>query len=247
MISIDHLWYVGLLWGWQAARSALEGLHAFLGPHQADVGAAPGEQADGDDADDLVDFALQRDRVKNVHAVHIQDDISVVGGEAGAQHRVAAQFDELACNVGACHGDDFDRQRELAHDIDQFGLVDDADKFLGAGGDDFFPRQRAAAAFDHGHVAGDFIGAIDIDFHLAGFIQVDYANADFLQAFGGGDRGGDRRVDAAFDVGERVNEKVGGGAGADADDPGGNIFDRGARGGLFHFVLGHHDAVLISC
>jgi hypothetical protein len=86
--------------------------------------------------------------------VHVEDDVAVVGGEAGAQHRRAAHLDELPRDVGARHGDDFDRQRELAHDIDQLALVDDADELLGAGGDDLLARQRAAAALDHGHVRG---------------------------------------------------------------------------------------------
>jgi hypothetical protein len=126
------------------------------------------------------------------------------------KHRAAAQLDELPGDVGARHGDDLDGQRELAHDIDQLALVDDADELLGAGGDDLLARQRAAAALDHGHVRGDLVGAVDVDFHLAGFIQVDDADAVFFQALGGGHRRGDGGFDLSLDVGQFIDEKIGG-------------------------------------
>jgi hypothetical protein len=72
--------------------------------------------------------------------------------------------------------------------VDQLALVDDADELLGAGGDDLLARQRAAAALDHGHVRGDLVGAVDVDFHLAGLVQVDDADAVLFQALGGGHR-----------------------------------------------------------
>lgn len=176
--------------------------------------------------------------------MHIQNHVAVVSGKSVAQHRVATQFHQLPCHEGTRHGDHFHRQGKLAEHVHQLAPVDDAHEFLGAGCDDFFAGERATTTLDHGHVAGNFIGTVHIDFHLTHFVEIDHANAVFLQALCRGDAGSDGPIDFSLDVSQCVNEKVGGGTGAHADDACGNMIDGGTRRGLFHFVLRHHDAIL---
>src|SRR5574344_1419295 len=54
---------------------------AVFRAEQADVGRAAGEQAAGDDAGQLVDAPFQIDRVENLQAMHVENEVAVVGDE----------------------------------------------------------------------------------------------------------------------------------------------------------------------
>src|SRR5471032_2036374 len=209
--------------------------HAFGGAEQADVGAAPREQADGDDTDDLVDLLLQRDRIGDRQAGHVDDLAAVVGDEglvaAGfkAQLGLAAQRRQLAQHGVARH-----RQH-----VDQLGAVGDADELFRYRGDNFFARQRRAAALDHRAAGRDFVGAVDVDGDLGDVVEVVHGDAVTGQPRRRRFRGSHSAGDAVLDLGRFVDEEVGRRAGADADDLAVDDVGDGCAGdGLFELVLG---------
>jgi hypothetical protein len=124
--------------------------------------------------------------------------------------------------------------------------IADTDELFAAGGDDFFARQRATAAFDHREVFGDFVGTIDVDFQFADAVEIEHRNAVAFQAVGGGFRTGHRAVDAPLHFGQRVDEVIGGGAGAHPDNAAACIIHCGTRHSLFHFVLSHLSVVVLG-
>src|SRR6185437_14397626 len=131
-------------------------------PDQDDIGTADGEQAVGHDADDVVDARLELGRIQDAQIGDVEDHVAVVGDEACTQLGVSAELDQFVRHMALGYRDHFDRQRKVAEHADQLGLVDDAYVLRGDRGDDLFPRQRAAAAFDHRAVGGGFIGPVDI-------------------------------------------------------------------------------------
>lgn len=78
----------------------------------------------------------------DLHIVHVQYHVAVIGHAAFAIDRIAAQPDNRPSDVAARHGDDFDRQRELAQSVDQLALVGYADEGMGHGGDDLHASVR---------------------------------------------------------------------------------------------------------
>src|SRR6266403_462278 len=80
---------------------------AGVGPDKNDVGAAIGEQAVGDDADDVVDLRFELDRIHDAHVLDVEDDVAIVGDEVRAQLRVTAVLGHLvgAVDVDGQHVD----------------------------------------------------------------------------------------------------------------------------------------------
>ena len=76
----------------------------------------------------------------DVHVVDVEDDIAIVRRETLPVNRIPSQFDDLSGNMAARHGNHFHRQGKTAEGVHPFALVGNADKFLRAGGNDFFPR-----------------------------------------------------------------------------------------------------------
>ena len=56
---------------------------------------------------------------------------------------------------------------------DELAVVDDADELARRCGDDLLARQRAAGAFDELFGRIHFVGAVHVDEHLVGGVQVD--------------------------------------------------------------------------
>ena len=157
-----------------------------------------------------------------------------------AQHRLAAELDDLARDVRARHRDDLDRQRKPAEHVHELGVVGDADEFLRRCGDDLLARQRAAAAFNKVQVLGGFVRAVHVQRQAAGAVQFEHRDAVFFQALGAGDRRRHHAIELALDFDEGVDEAVGGRAGADADHPAGlDVRERGLGHGLLLFIRSH--------
>ena len=174
--------------------------------------------------------------------MYIQDLIAVVGREALAQPRRAAQRSQLARYVGAAHRNHFDRQREAAQHLDPLAGISDADETLGHGRHDLLARQSPAPALDHRQAGVDLIGAVHVHRHRRHVVQVDHRQAPLAQAgrtaFGACDGRGNRITMGS----QRVDEKVRGRSGADADhrrstEMARDAFDRGQRDGPFQIVL----------
>jgi len=221
-----------------------EGFHAFRGTQQQQVGRPRGEQAIGDHADDGVDLHFQGYRVGDVHVVHVQDDVAVVGHNPFTVHRVAAQLHQLARHMAAGHGNDFHRQRESAQHRHQLAAIGDADERLGHGRDDLLAGQGRAAALDQVQVFIALVGAVDVELQVADGVQFINRNAMALEARSGGFGAGNGAVEGTLVLGQGIDEAVGGRTGADADDAlvvqlGQNEVDSSLGDGLFELVLGH--------
>ena len=181
------------------------------------IGGVGGEQAVADDAGDVVDFPLQRQRVFDLQAVDIENDVAVVRDEALPPLRSAAQSDQRPGRQAAGHGNDLHRQRECAQGGRQLGLINDANKLIRGGGDDFFPGQGAAAALDQAAAGIYFVRAIDIDHRRRRRVQVQDRNAPPPEPLGAGFAARHGGVKLVANRRQGVNEAVGRAAGADAD------------------------------
>ena len=111
------------------------------------------------------------DGINQVHVVYVQNHVAVVGDEALAKFWLAAHDHQLAGHIAAGHRNDFDGQWELAQDTDFFTFVNDADKFAAGCGNDFFPRESTAAAFDQALVRIELVGAVNIDVQCSSQVQ----------------------------------------------------------------------------
>ncbi|MNF57154.1 hypothetical protein D3C84_386710 [compost metagenome] len=176
--------------------------------------------------------------------MHVEDDVAVVGDNALAVNRVAAQFHQLPGHMAAGHGDNLHGQGEGAKHRHQLAAVGNADEGLGDGSDDFFARQGRATAFDQGQVLVAFVGTIDVELKLADGVQFVDRDPVALQARGGGLGAGDCAVEGTLVLGQGVDKAVGGRTGTHADNAlvvelGQNEVDRGLGDGLFELVLGH--------
>ena len=106
------------------------------------------EQADRDHADELIDRRLQRHRVGDLQAVHVEDLVAVVGDEPLAIDRLSAEPHQLRATYERAIGITSTGSGNVPSTGDQLGFVDDADEAARCGGDDLLARQRAAAALD---------------------------------------------------------------------------------------------------
>ena len=116
-------------------------------------------------------------------------------------------------------GEDLDRHCPgRAELVGKFGLVDHDDQALSGLGDDFFPQQRAAAAFDHVEIGIDFIGAVDGQVDARMMLECAERNAESLGIGFGGQRGGDgddiAQLSALNALGDAAGGEDGGTAGA---------------------------------
>jgi len=211
-----------------------------VGADQDHVGAALREQAHGDDAGDLVDGRLERDRVVDVQAVYVEDQVAVVGDEALPQHGTPAQTLKFAAHLDTGHGDDFDGQRKTSQLRHLLAGITDAHEALRHGSHDLLAGLGAAAALDHGQRAVDLVGAVDIDRDVGDVVQVQQADAMCGEPLGGGFGRGHRADDALLAGCQAVDEEIGGGARADADDGAVlHVVEGLQRGQLLEFILGH--------
>ena len=118
--------------------------------------------------------------------MHIQDLVAIVGDDAAAIDRFTAELAQFAGDKLPSHRDHLDRQGETSHHVHHLATVDDADETLGHGGDNFFPGQSGATAFNHLHLAVDLIGAVDVDVEGVHFVEIHHWNAQRLEAQGRG-------------------------------------------------------------
>lgn len=167
----------------------------------------------------------------------IQNHVAVVGHHAGAVNGVAAKANDLAGDVAAGHGDDFDRQREIAEKIHFFAFIGDADEGFCHRRDDFFPGQRRAAALDQLQMRVGLVGAINVKLQAAHVVQVKHLDAVVFQAFGGGFGAGHGAGKVVTVLRQGINKEVGGRAGAHTDDGvfvqvGQDFFNGGTGNGL---------------
>src|SRR6185312_11135466 len=128
-----------------------------------------------------VELALERQRILNGEAAHIEDVIAVVGDKSLAPYRPRAVRLEPSGDQGACHRDYLYRQRKSTQRGDELALVDDADETAGRSGDDLLARERTAAAFDEVMRTRGFIGSVDIERQIGDVIEVEHGDAGRLQ------------------------------------------------------------------
>lgn len=176
--------------------------------------------------------------------MHVEDDVAIVGHNALAVHRVAAELDQLTGHMAARHGDYLDRQREGTQHWNKLAAVGDADEGLGYRRYDFLAGKGRAATFDQVQVGIALVGTVDIKLQLADAVQLIDRDAMAFQALGRGLGAGHRAIECALVLGQGVDEEVGGRTGADADDAffiqlRQNEVDSGLGDGLFELVLGH--------
>ena len=224
------------------SRSAreLQRLHARGRPEQADVRAMAREDADADDAGPLVDLGLERQRIGDGEAMHVEDGMAVVGRHARTHARIAAERGKAARDLRDAHADDFHRQREPPELRHALGLVGDADEPAREVGHDLLARERRAAALDHAALRIDLVGAVDVDVQALDLVGLQHREAVAAQALGGLAPARDRRGHALRHRSQRLDEVVHRGAGADAHDAAGaHVGDRGLPDQGLEFVLGH--------
>src|ERR1022692_347310 len=188
-----------------------------IGAYQNDVGAAIGEQAIGDDTDDVVDLRLERHRIEDSHVLDVENDVAVVGDEVLPELRSSAELDQLVRDEAARHRYHLDRQRKVAQHADQLRLIDDAHKPGCYRGDDLLPGQRAAPTLDHRAVLGHFVGAVDVNRKRVDGSKLEHRDAVTFKPIGGPDRACHRAPDAMLDLRQLVDEEVSRRAAADAE------------------------------
>src|SRR5690625_386117 len=190
--------------------AAFAGFNTVGASHQQPVRRSQGKEAVGDHTGNVVDPLFQIARGGDrVEVVHVENDIAVVGNGALAVVGPATEFDQLAGDVAASHGNDLNRQRELTEEFHTLGLVDDADEFVGDVGNDLFPRQRAAAALDQFKVGVDLVRAIDIQAHFADGVEIVNRDLQLAQPLGRGLRAGNGAGERDVQPGQHIDEVIG--------------------------------------
>jgi hypothetical protein len=179
----------------------------------------------------------ERRRIRDLQVVDVEDLVAIVGREAQAQDRLAAEADEPPRDQRARHRDHLDRQRKAAEDRDQLGVVDDADETAAGRGDDLFPGQRAASALDQGQVAGSLVSAVHVERRSPASFRATSmpANAGVSCSPRRGNRTGD-----AVAAAKRRDEMIDGGSGTHPDGhPVFEVFERRDCGGFLLRVCVH--------
>ena len=178
-----------------------------------------GEQTAFDDTHELGDAGLERLRVTDREAVHVEDHVAVVRKAALPINRLAAELHQFASDVRPRHGDHFDRKREGAEHRHHLRSVNDADEALCHRGDDLLAGKRRTAALGQAEAPIRLIRPVHIDRQPIDRVEIDDLNADgakqaraLLRARHGG-------FDGVAPGLEGADEVVDGRAGADADDP----------------------------
>src|SRR5690606_24178503 len=164
-----------------------------------------------------IDFGFGVARGVDREIEHVEDDVAIVGDDALAVDRIAAELDQLARHITARHRDHLDRQRKLAEGFDQLALIGNADEFPGAGGDNFLACQRRTAALDQFEAGVRFVGAVDVIVKGADRVQVENLDTVFSQSLGRGIGTGDGTFEIAADIGEQIDKTVRCRAGADTE------------------------------
>src|SRR5437879_9433348 len=167
-----------LIWMWVLMGSMvhalreLPGLDAVRGADEQQVGGAHGEQPDRDHAGDLVQLALERDRIRDLEIVDIEDVVAVIGHEALAPHGAAAARAELPAYQSARHGDDLDGEGKAPERRDHLRVVEDAHEALRGRGEDLLAGEGAAAALDELPGGGRLVGAVDVQADSTRLVQI---------------------------------------------------------------------------
>ena len=191
--------------------------HAVVARHDEHVGAAPGEQADRHHPRDLIHGGFKGRRVRRACRLwtsRMALPLSVT--TPSRQTGCPPSFTSCARDIGASHGNHFDREREGAQHVDQLGVVDDADEALRGGGDDLLAGERGAAALDQRAVARwPRRRRRYRDSRSPGGIEIEFRNARGPQAFGGLARARDCAFELYFTVFQHFYELGHGGARAD--------------------------------
>jgi hypothetical protein len=173
-------------------------------------------------------------------AVDVEDQPAVVGDDALALLRAAAERGELARDLRRRHRDHLDRQRETAEPCNPLRFVGDADEALGEIGDDLLARQRRTAALDHAARRVDLVGAVDADRKPLDGTGVDDPDAARDEPRGTRRAARHRTRDAAIEPRERVDEEVDRRPRADADDrTARHVFERRLGDRSLELVLRH--------
>ena len=139
-----------------------------------------GEDSAFNKAGNLREFIFHLDGIKNSQIGNIQKPIAVVGDETFAPRRIA-QSGETPCDKTARHRNHFHRQRKSAELPHPLAFVGDADELLRRRRQNFFARQRAAAAFNHLKIAVNFVRAVDIQGDFADLIKIHAVNSGGIQ------------------------------------------------------------------
>ena len=138
--------------------------------------------------------------------MNVEDHVTVIGDYALTVFRTTAQLHQLTGNRATRHWDHFDRQWEITQNVDLLGGIRDADELVRNGGDDLLARQRRAAAFDHLHVAVDFIRTINVNPQTIHFVEIENGNAEAFQLFRGSIRAGNRALDLPLHRAQRIDK-----------------------------------------
>ena len=172
--------------------------------------------------------------------MNVEDHVAVVGHHTLTVFRTTAQLHKLTGNRAARHRDHFDRQREIPQNVDLLGGVRDADELIRHGSDDFFAGQRRATAFDHLHVAVDFIRAINVNAQTVHFVEVENGDAEAFQLFRGSIGAGNRTLDLPLHRAQRIDKVCRRGPRTNTDN-GTRLYvlESGPSYCFFQFILRH--------
>ena len=157
-------------------------LDTLLRRYQGNVGAGYCEQPASHHPRNVVDHSLERCRLADCQTRDVENLASVVSNETRTELGLSTQLHKPTRHRFARHGNDLDRQWKFPQTIDHFRFIDNANETLGDRGHDFFPRERAPAAFDHVQRFVDFVGAININRHRADVIEIEYRYAQRFHA-----------------------------------------------------------------
>jgi hypothetical protein len=220
---------------------------------QTHVRALVGEDPHRHHTRPVVHHRLERERVIDREAVHVQDVLAVVSDQRlpilQAQTRLPAQRGKLAHQPLRGHGDHLHRQRKTPQPCDPLGLIGDAHEAPGLGGHDFFARQRRPPAFDHVAARVDLVRTVNVDRQRLDLVGVEHRHTDRAQPLRRSHGAGDRPRDTVAHGGQRVDETVDRRSGTHADDFArlhirqGGLTDQGLEGVWAHGggrgIVGH--------
>src|SRR5581483_11443315 len=196
----------------------LHDIDAGRGADEQHVGGADREESNSHHHGDLVELLLEGGWVGDRQVVNVEDVIAIVGDASLPPDRSSSEGDELTCDERARHGNDFDREWELAEPIDDLAVVHDANELRRSGRYDLLASQCGAPTLDELTGTRRLVGAIDIEPESVDLVQIEYLDTDPLQAFSRCVGARDRPADAFTVAREGFDEEVHRRASAHADD-----------------------------
>jgi len=121
-----------------------------------------------------------------------------------------AQSQQRASHEPSGHRYHLNRQRERAESFDQFAFVDDTDELLSRSGNDFFPGQCSAGAFDQRVLRVNLVSTVNIDGYFADSVQIQHRYAMVAQSLAAGFAARYGCVEEMTYVAQTIDEMVGG-------------------------------------